>query len=358
MMQPNWPSDAPNDTDAGHDGRRGPRRAPGRAHLPVLAVGRRWRPAPGARARARAPRASVSTPGCSRPSDGPPPEAGHHEPRADARLPVERVDRTDHRGQGGRGPDARGAPRVPPRRACTCTSRCRRARTTRRSSAPTSPRSARSTPRTRGATGGTTRSASRCAKMVDRLAVRTAVSEEAQRNVEATFGGTLRDPAERVDVEAFAEADAVAGAASRDRVRRSPRASQGPRRAARRVRRRSIVTPTCGSPGERPRDGRARAPARSRPSTWLGRITEAEKARRLRGATIACFPSIEGESFGVVLLEAMAAGTADRRVRSHRVPPRRARRPRGRARASPATRPRCATRSGASSTTPALRRAR
>ena len=43
---------------------------------------------------------------------------------------------------------------------------------------------------------------------------------------------------------------------------------------------------------------------------WLGRVGELEKARRLRGATIACFPSIDGESFGVVLLEAMAAGTA------------------------------------------------
>ena len=43
---------------------------------------------------------------------------------------------------------------------------------------------------------------------------------------------------------------------------------------------------------------------------WLGRVTEEEKQARLRGATIACFPALEGESFGVVLLEAMAAGTA------------------------------------------------
>ena len=43
---------------------------------------------------------------------------------------------------------------------------------------------------------------------------------------------------------------------------------------------------------------------------WLGRLSEAEKLSRLRGATIFCAPSLHGESFGVVLLEAMAAGAA------------------------------------------------
>jgi phosphatidylinositol alpha-mannosyltransferase len=145
-------------------------------------------------------------------------------------------------------------------------------------------------------------------RMVDRLTVCTAVSAEASRDVQHAFGVECRILFNGVEVDHYAEAtpwpsdrpavffvgrheprkglavllDAFAGL---DRPARLWVASTGPQTDALRARHQPDVE-------------------------WLGRVTEDEKAQRLRGAAIACFPSIEGESFGVVLLEAMAAGTA------------------------------------------------
>ena len=43
---------------------------------------------------------------------------------------------------------------------------------------------------------------------------------------------------------------------------------------------------------------------------WLGVVDDTEKIARLKGADILCAPSLRGESFGIVLLEAMASSTA------------------------------------------------
>lgn len=43
---------------------------------------------------------------------------------------------------------------------------------------------------------------------------------------------------------------------------------------------------------------------------WTGAPDDSERRRRLKGADVFAAPSLGGESFGVVLLEAMAAGTA------------------------------------------------
>ena len=42
---------------------------------------------------------------------------------------------------------------------------------------------------------------------------------------------------------------------------------------------------------------------------WLGRISDEERDRRMSAASVFCAPSLGGESFGVILLEAMAAGS-------------------------------------------------
>jgi phosphatidyl-myo-inositol alpha-mannosyltransferase len=57
-------------------------------------------------------------------------------------------------------------------------------------------------------------------------------------------------------------------------------------------------------------DGLRRQYPESERVRWLGLLDEEEVAGRLAGADVLCAPSLLGESFGMVLLEAMAAGCA------------------------------------------------
>jgi phosphatidylinositol alpha-mannosyltransferase len=61
--------------------------------------------------------------------------------------------------------------------------------------------------------------------------------------------------------------------------------------------------------GEGPQTDGLRARHRAeRRIEWIGRINDAERDARMAAADVFCAPSIRGESFGVILLEAMAAG--------------------------------------------------
>ena len=144
-------------------------------------------------------------------------------------------------------------------------------------------------------------------RMVNRLAVCTAVSEEATRDVEA-FGVQCEILFNGVEVEFYR--DTPPTPSERPAIlfvgRHEPRKGLAVLLDAFAELDRDAVLWVASSGPQT-----ASLQARGIPDVeWLGRVSETEKAARLRGATIACAPSIEGESFGVVLLEAMAAGTS------------------------------------------------
>lgn len=145
--------------------------------------------------------------------------------------------------------------------------------------------------------------------LAQRLTVRCAVSEEARVLAAAALGGEYVMVNNGIDVAAFAKATPWPTAAptvlfvSRHESRKGLEvllaaldhlpadlrvwvASDGPDTAR--------LKATTGA---------------DRRVEWLGRISDEEKASRLRGADVLCAPSLHGESFGMVLLEGMAAQT-------------------------------------------------
>jgi phosphatidylinositol alpha-mannosyltransferase len=143
-------------------------------------------------------------------------------------------------------------------------------------------------------------------RLLDRVTVRTAVSEGARRMAEEAFGGTYEVLPNGVEVDRFAGADPWP--VDRPVIffvgRHEPRKGLAVLLDAFAGLERDAVLWIAG---DGPQTDELRA--RDVPGVeWLGGISEREKAARLRAATVACFPSVGSESFGIVLLEALAAG--------------------------------------------------
>jgi phosphatidylinositol alpha-mannosyltransferase len=156
-----------------------------------------------------------------------------------------------------------------------------------------------------------------------RFAVRCAVSEAARETADAAVGGDYVVLFNGVEVDRYADAMPwpTTGPTALFLGRHEERKGLGILLDA------FTRLPGTPVPGNRTGGGAAAAPTRwvagDGPDTdslrrlypdspsirWLGVLTEEEKLRRLAGADVLCAPSLGGESFGMVLLEAMAAGT-------------------------------------------------
>jgi len=148
-----------------------------------------------------------------------------------------------------------------------------------------------------------------------RLDVRCAVSSEARAAAAEALGGTYELVFNGVDVSEFADAPLgdLAGEAP-PTILFLGRHEQRKGLAVLLEAFDRLVGGTTADlrlwvAGEGPETATLRARHTDGRIEWLGRIDEVDKRARLRAASVFCAPSLGGESFGIVLLEAMAAGT-------------------------------------------------
>jgi phosphatidyl-myo-inositol alpha-mannosyltransferase len=146
---------------------------------------------------------------------------------------------------------------------------------------------------------------------LDRLAVRTAVSDAARRLIERYFPGDYLLTPNGVDAAAFGAAEPIDLGPGKKvlflgRVERR-KGLEVLIQAATRLRDLDVELIVAGGG---PREGRCRALARQLevPARFLGRVSDGDVRRLYRSADAFCAPGLGGESFGIVLLEAMAAG--------------------------------------------------
>ena len=147
-------------------------------------------------------------------------------------------------------------------------------------------------------------------RMSKRLGMRCAVSPDAMDLAQTHLGGEYELLFNGIEVERFAVGDAhpVEGPTIFFLGRHEPRKGLD-----------VLLASLADLPadvrvwvgGDGPQSAELRARYGSDPRIeWLGRISDEDRAARMRGCTVYCSPSVRGESFGMVLLEAMASGCA------------------------------------------------
>lgn len=148
-----------------------------------------------------------------------------------------------------------------------------------------------------------------CRALRRRLDIACAVSAEAEALAAHWLGGTYERVFNGIDVERYANASPAASAGravlfvGRHEERKGLRVLL---QAARGLP--ADVEIWVAGQGDQTADLKLEF-ATLRNVSWLGRISDDEKRALLAGADVLCAPSLGGESFGIVLLEAMVAGT-------------------------------------------------
>jgi phosphatidylinositol alpha-mannosyltransferase len=152
---------------------------------------------------------------------------------------------------------------------------------------------------------------------LEKLSARIAVSEAARRTLVEHLGGDAVLIPNGVALRGFADAEPLPGWPGEGGVLGFLGRFNEPRKGfpvlaeafAQLARRRPRVRLLVAGPGEAaealrpmPRQVRERV-------TMLGLVSEADKARMLRSVDVYVAPNTGGESFGIILTEAMAAGT-------------------------------------------------
>jgi phosphatidylinositol alpha-mannosyltransferase len=145
-----------------------------------------------------------------------------------------------------------------------------------------------------------------------RLDVRTAVSDAARELIIRYFPGRYMLTPNGVDVERFSSAEALDLPSGPKRVLFLSRIERRKGlevliQAMTRLRDINVELLVAGT-GPEERAGRVLAERLQVPALWLGHLSEGDVARAYRSADVYCAPGLGRESFGIVLVEAMAAG--------------------------------------------------